>query len=114
MEYHLGEEGTEQFEVVTRVDGREVGRQKIHDPFIRSKAVVGISRWDHFLAIFKSRTITVETRVDGSEGAILAIMTLNPNELAAETAHIIAERTPSREAWARGEYGDVNRIQSAE
>lgn len=97
---HLGEDGTEQFTIDTRVNGKVVGEQKIHDPFIRS--TVKLRGFGHaWNALFGG--IKVELCLNASEGAQRAIMTLNPEVLEAETREILEERRLSREAWARGE-----------
>lgn len=97
MRAFLGETGTEQFTVETRVDGRVVKTQRIHDPFIRNTTVVGLTRFDHFLAIFKRRQIRVEVAVQGGEGAQRAIMMLDPYELQRESEEILERRKNSRE-----------------
>jgi hypothetical protein len=96
----LGEEGTEQFMVETLVDGKTIKVQPIHDPFIHSTTVVGLSRLDHFLAIFKRRTIKVQVHVQATQGAQRAIMTLDPYKLQHDTDEILEERRISRETCA--------------
>jgi hypothetical protein len=98
MKAHLGEEGTEQFSVETLVDGKTIRVQPIHDPFIHSTTTVSISRWDHFLAIFKRRQIRVQVFVSASEGAQRAVMTLNPEQLARDSEEILHERKLARES----------------
>ena len=98
MKAHRGEEGTEQFSVETLVDGKTIKVQPIHDPFIHSTTVVSISRWDHFLAIFRRREIRVQVFVSSSEGAQRAIMTLDPEQLARDTEEILHERKIARES----------------
>jgi hypothetical protein len=93
----LGEDGTEQFTVETRVDGRTLEAQPIHDPFIRNTTHVGLSRWDHFCQVFRPRLIRVEVTVRGTEGAQRAIMTLNPEQLQSDTEDILEQRRISRE-----------------
>jgi hypothetical protein len=94
----LGESQTEQFTIRTRVDGKIIREQKIHDPFLHSKTIVGISRWDLFCAIFKRQfEIKVEISVEGSQGVQRAIMMLDPVKLEAETQTILEERRKSRE-----------------
>ena len=109
MKAHLGEANTEQFTVTTRVDGKLIGDQAIHDPFIHNRTVVGISRWDLFKGLFRRQfQVKVEVSVRASEGAMRAIMMLDPEQLEAETKAILAERKESRERHARGDYGAVN------
>lgn len=109
MNTHLGEDGTEQFTVSTRVDGKLLREQSIHDPFIHNKTVIGISRWDLFKGMFRSQfEVKVEVSIRGSEGVMRAIMTLDPVQLKAETESILAERKESRERHARGDYSGTN------
>jgi hypothetical protein len=115
MKTHLGEDGMEQFTITTRVDGKVIREQKIHDPFIHSKTVVGISRWDLFKAMFRKQfEVKVEVAVHGSEGVLRAIMMLDPVQLEAETQSILAERAESRERHARGDYSGTNCYQASE
>jgi hypothetical protein len=104
MNCHLGEEGTEQFTIETRVDGKTIRVQPIHDPFIFSKSVTTTSRWGHFISIFKNRPVTIEIIVRASEGAQRAIMTLDPVKLQQETDAILEERREIRERNSRGDY----------
>jgi len=97
----LGDLGTEQFRVITLLDDKVIGDQAIHDPFIYNKTVIGLSRWDLFKAIFGRKfEITVRVRLSASEGAMRAIMTLDPDVLAKETVAIQEERAIRREAYA--------------
>jgi hypothetical protein len=75
----LGEPGTEQFEVITEVAGETVHRLKIHDPFIRTTTTVR-----GFAAAWKCLFggLRVVTRINGSNGAMSAVMMLDPKELA--------------------------------
>lgn len=84
----LGEEGTEQFHVVTRVDGEIVKQQPIHDPFVHDTVINVRSRWSSFLGIFllRHRRVKVETSVRGTMAAQRRIMTMDPVEMAAEEA----------------------------
>lgn len=104
MNAHIGEEGTEQFTLETRVDGRTVNVHPLHDPFLTSTTTVWLSRWDHFKAIFKKRIFTVQVKVRGTEGVQRAIMTLDPFKLQQETEAILEERRESRERHSRGDY----------
>jgi hypothetical protein len=105
MDVQLGKEGTEQFVVEVTVDGKIVKTQAIHDPFVHNTTTVWISRWDHFKAIFKQRKIIVQVSVQGSPGAQRAVMTLNPEKLAADTREILEERRTSREGFGDGTIG---------
>ncbi len=92
---HLGEEGTEQFTITTRVNGEQIRNQKIHDPFIHCS--VKMRGFKHaWNALFGG--IKVDVSVNGSEGVSRAIMTLNPYELEKETAKILEARRVSRES----------------
>ena len=101
----LGENGTEQFTITTRVDGKVIKEQPIHDPFLFNKTVVGISRWDLFKALFRRQfEVKVETSVHGTEGVTRAIMMLDPEKLEAETNSILEERRLSRERNSGNEH----------
>jgi hypothetical protein len=101
----LGEQKTEQFIITTKVDGKVIGEERIHDPFLHSKTVVGISRWDLFKAMFRRQfEIKVEVSVTGTEGVIRAIMMLDPVKLEEETKSILEQRYASRE----GNIGNDN------
>lgn len=94
---HIGEDGTEQFTVTTRIDGKGIREQPVHDPFIRNTTVITLGRWDAFKAIFKKLTIKIGVSVDGSDGVVRAIMALDPEALHAETMEILEQRRISRE-----------------
>jgi hypothetical protein len=97
----LGETGTEQFTITTRVDGKVIKEQRIHDPFLHNKTVIGISRWDLFKALFRKQfEIRVEVSVFGTEGIQRTIMMLDPAQLDAETKLMLEERRLSRESNA--------------
>ena len=96
----LGEQGTEQFTVTTRVDGKTIKLQAIHDPFISNTTMVGISRWGHFLAIFRPTHTRIEVIVSGSFGAQRAIMMLDPKQLKLDSEEILDQRRVSREESA--------------
>ena len=101
----LGETGTEQFTITTKVDGKIIKAQPIHDPFLFNKTVVGISRWDLVRALFRKQfTVTVETSVEGTQGIQRAIMMLDPEVLTKETDAILEDRRLSRESSA----GSIN------
>ncbi len=105
MKETLGKEGTEQFTVTSRQDGRMIREQKIHDPFITCTTVIKISRWDLFKAMFRRQYETrIEVNVWGSQGAQRAIMTLDPEALARDTAEIFEQRRISRENSATMGY----------
>jgi hypothetical protein len=91
---HLGEDGTEQFTVTTRANEEVIGRQSIHDPFIRSTVKLRGFQWA-WKALFGG--IKVQVSVDATEGAQRAVMTLNPRQLETDTRLILAERKRARE-----------------
>jgi hypothetical protein len=102
----LGENGTEQFTIETRQDGKLIGSQAIHDPFLYNKTTISISRWDLFKAMFRKQFITtIEISVSGTEGVQRAIMTLDPGQLEKETKNMLEERRQNRD---RNNYGEVN------
>jgi hypothetical protein len=69
MKTHLGEEGTEQFTVTTRVNQKLIRMQSIHDPFVRTK--VTLKGFKHaWNALFGG--LAVEVSVDGSPGELAA------------------------------------------
>lgn len=93
MRNTIGDDGTEQFTVTTRVNGQNIGEQRIHDPFIRTQ--VRLRGFRHaWNALTKG--IVIQVAVDGSEGASRAIMTLDPDQLKADTDLILSERAKSR------------------
>jgi hypothetical protein len=97
----LGETGTEQFTITTRVDGKVIREQPLHDPFLHNKTVVGISRWDLFKGMFRKQfEVKVEMSVCGSAAMQRTIMMLDPHKLAEETTAILESRRLSREANA--------------
>jgi hypothetical protein len=82
MRKRLGEEGTEQFTVTTRVNEKLIGQHSIHDPFVRT--TVTLHGWEYmWRALFGG--IKVQVCVDGTHGAQSAIMSLNPTDLQEST-----------------------------
>jgi hypothetical protein len=108
MRAYLGEDHTEQFTVETVVDGATVKLQPVHDPFVTTTVSVSISRWDHFLAIFKKRWISVEVRVRGSEGAQQAVMMLDPEQLTRDSADILENRRMLRESASTQNFNNIS------
>lgn len=102
MKTQLGEEGTEQFTVESRLDGKTIKVQPIHDPFIHSTVGFKGSRWDHFKAIFRPPVVKVEVIVRASEAAQRAIMTLDPVQLTRETEEILEGRRQFHESGCAG------------
>lgn len=91
---HLGEEGTEQFTVTTRVNDEKIGEQKIHDPFIRTRVV--LKGFGHaWRALFGG--ITVQVTVDASHGAMRAVMMLDPEKLEEDSAEFLRQMAVRRE-----------------
>lgn len=77
----LGEEGTEQFEIITEVNGREVYRRKIHDPFISCTITIG---WRDCLKALWRGAGKVCVQVRATHAAQRRIMTLDPVEMLKE------------------------------
>ena len=103
MRTQLGEEGTEQFTVETRVDGTTIRVQPIHDPFINCTTVTRLGAFQCLKAFFgRGVAIRTEVIVRGSEAAQRAIMTLDPEQLTRETEQILEER---RNAYENREVG---------
>lgn len=90
MKAMLGEEGTEQFTVTTKLNGRVIGEQKIHDPFIHSTLVIG---WLDMVRCLLTAKCRVEVSVRGTQSVQARIMTLDPEDLQREEAE--------REEYAR-------------
>ncbi len=79
---HIGEEGTEQFTVATRLNGDLVGPvRQIHDPFIHTTVVIG---WRDMLKGLLTRKLRVEVTVRGTHAAQSRIMTMDPAEMQRE------------------------------
>jgi hypothetical protein len=100
---HLGETDTEQFEMKVSINGEPIGAQKIHDPFICNTTFCGGWKWV-WRALFGG--IKVQVSVNGSAGAIQAVMTMDPYQLQRNTDMILEERRISRESSAA--TGQVN------
>jgi hypothetical protein len=98
MKATIGEEGTEQFTVETRVDGKTIKVEPIHDPFINTTVIVTAPRWKHFLAMLRHDPIWVEVIVRGSVSAERAILTLDPEQMQRENEEILEARRISRES----------------
>ncbi len=75
----LGEPGTEQFEIETRVNDVRVHKMKMHDPFVRTTTTLhGIGcAWR---CLFGGLRVT--TFVHGSHGAMRDVMNLDPTAMA--------------------------------
>lgn len=108
MRSNLGEEGTEQFSIATRVNGKLIADQKIHDPFIRTTVRLRGLRhaWN---ALFGG--IEVWVAVDGTHGANRAVMTLDPRELMSNTEDFLASCHESRsQSGVMGFYSDSKAV----
>jgi hypothetical protein len=91
----LGENGTEQFTISTRVNGELIKAQPIHDPFHRTSVHLrGIKH--AWTALTKG--IRVEVAVDGSHGAVQAVMTLDPRKLEEATQIFLEQQAQRRQA----------------
>lgn len=104
MRARLGEEGTEQFSVTSCVDGKIIGEQKVHDPFVRTRVMHTLSRWDAFKLALNPKAIKVEVTVSGSHAAQSRIMTLDPMDLIRENAEW---EEKNRLRWEGKECGDI-------
>lgn len=93
MRNTIGDVGTEQWTFTTRQDGRLISEQKLHDPFLHSTTTIAISRWDLFKALFRRQFITkIEVSLRSSEGMQRRIMTMDPDEIVAESKQILEDR----------------------
>lgn len=90
----IGEEGTEQFTVTTNVNGEMIGNQLIHDPFVRTS--VTLRGWKHAWRALTSG-IKVNVCVDGTHGAVSAVMMLDPEKLQYSTDEHLKFCARSRE-----------------
>jgi hypothetical protein len=70
---HLGEAGTEQFTVTTRLNGEVIHTKHIHDPFIHT--TVTTKWWWKFW-----QPITVEVNVSATHSMMSKVMSLDPAE----------------------------------
>ena len=95
MGLSLGETGTEQFTVSTRVNGELIKAQPIHDPFIRTFIHLRGLRhaWNAL-----TRGIKIQVAVDASHGAQAAIMTLDPRKLEDDTQLFLEQQAQRRSA----------------
>lgn len=108
---HLGEQGTEQFEIAVRDDKKIITRLAVHDPFHRTHIGVRLSRWRAFCGLFRPAIANYWISMSGSAGAERAIMTMDPHRLADDSEQILLERKVQREAndaaGVKGFYADV-------
>ena len=102
--FMLGEEGTEQFTIETRLDGKMISVKPIHDPFISTTVGFKLDFKSRFKQLFFPEAIKVEVHIRGSEGAQRAIMTLDPHQLARDTEEILEQRRYSREHGETGGF----------
>jgi hypothetical protein len=104
----LGENGTEQFTITVKQDGKLIREQKLHDPFLWNSTTIALSRWDLFKALFRKQFVTtVEVKVDGTQGVVRAVMMLDPERLQAETEKILADRARNRESNSGETHGFI-------
>jgi hypothetical protein len=95
MNMQLGEDGTEQFTVSTRVNGELIKAQPIHDPFVHTE--VRLRGFRHaWNALTKG--LRVEIAVDASHGAVRAIMSLDPRQLEDDTQLFLEQQAQRRSA----------------
>jgi hypothetical protein len=89
----LGEEGTEQFTVTTRVNDKLIAEREIHDPF--ATTCVTLKGLGHaWRALFGG--IRVQVSIGGSHGAMRAIMTMNPRDLQQDHETFLIEQAQQR------------------
>lgn len=86
--------GSPQFEVTTRVNGKQIGQQWIHDPFIRTTVKLRGLRYA-WNALTKG--LSIQIAVDGTHGAVSAIMMLDPEKIDQTTAEFLAYQAMRRE-----------------
>lgn len=90
----LGESGIEQFEVETLLNGKRIGLQSVHDPFIRT--TVKLRGFKHaWNALFGG--LKIQLRLNATPGAQRVIMMLDPEVMQAETESILKAAKLSRE-----------------
>lgn len=87
--------GKPQFEVTTRVNDKEIGRQSIHDPFARTTIKLRGLRhaWNAL-----TRGLKIEVAIDGTHGAVSAVMMLDPEHIEVDTAEFLTFQASRREA----------------
>jgi hypothetical protein len=101
----IGEEGTEQFTVTTRVNQKLIREQAIHDPFVRTTVVLkGIG---HAWRALRGG-IKVQMSIDGTHGAVRAVMALDPEKCDADNEAFLRQMSDRRNenaaADVRGYY----------
>jgi hypothetical protein len=103
MGLSLGEHGSEQFTVETRVDGKQIRLQEVHDPFAHT--TVKLKGWRHaWNALVHG--ITINVNIGGTHGAMRAVMTLDPEKLQQDTEEHLREMANRRaENTAAGVVG---------
>jgi hypothetical protein len=96
-------DGPEQLTIITKQDGRLIREQKIFDPFLHSRTVIAMSRWDLFKALFRKQFVTeIQVEIRGTEGVQRAWFMLDAKALEAETAAILEDRRLHRYDLAQG------------
>ena len=99
--------GNPQFEVTTRINGKEIDRQAIHDPFILTRV-----RLRGFAYAWRALTkgLEVQVAIDGTHGAVSAVMMLDPEHIERDTAEFLTfqaqRRANNMQAGVVGYYVD--------
>lgn len=88
-----GKQGQEQFTVTTRVNGELIKAQPIHDPFANTRVI--LRGFKHAWRTL-TKGIEVQVSIDGSHGAIQAVMTLEPRELEDRTQLFLEQQAQRR------------------
>lgn len=107
MKTSIGEAGTEQFHITTRVDGVVIGEQEIHDPFVHTTVKLRGLRhaWNALV-----RGIKVNIHLSGTHGAEAAVMSLDPHDLQERTEKFLLDRAEQRaHSTTAGCYAAANR-----
>jgi hypothetical protein len=94
---NIGEQGTEQFTITTRVNGELLREQKIHDPFAHT--TITLKGWGHaWRALLHGIRISVV--IGGTHGAQRAVMGLDPEKMKEDTNLFLAAMAVSQKAHA--------------
>ena len=104
-------DGNPQFEVTTRVNGKQIGQQWVHDPFARTTVKLRGFRyaWDAL-----TKGLNIQVAIDGTHGAVSAIMMLDPQLIEEDTAEFLTFQSHRREANTQagivGYYADAKQM----
>ena len=96
-------DGPEQLTIITKQDGKLIREQKIYDPFLHSRTVIAMSRWDLLKALFRKQFVTeIQIEIRGTEGVQRAWFMLDAKKLQEETDAILEDRRLHRYDLAQG------------